>query len=99
MEYSKGTWYFLTLCACYQSSKEAQSNYFEALPIYIRGLVIDIEHHQEFISCYINALARMLRVLGENQFNTIWRKVTGGDCAGKVREVIWAARDRLDKEG
>jgi tetratricopeptide (TPR) repeat protein len=78
---------------------EAQSNFSEALPIYIRGFVIDFEHHQEFIRLYINALARMLRVLGENQFDTIWREVTEGDCAGEVREAILAARDRLDEEG
>ncbi|MGB7378313.1 MAG: tetratricopeptide repeat protein, partial [Rivularia sp. (in: cyanobacteria)] len=78
---------------------EAQSNFSEALPIYIRGFVIDFEHHQEFIRLYINALARMLRVLGENQFDTIWREVTGEECAGEVREAIWAARDGLDEEG
>ncbi|MEO1433209.1 MAG: hypothetical protein AAFV71_29925 [Cyanobacteria bacterium J06633_8] len=78
---------------------EAQSNYSEALPIYIHGFAIDIEHHQELIGFYINALARVLQVLGENRFNTIWREVTDGDCAGELREAIWAARDRLDKEG
>lgn len=78
---------------------EAQSNFSEALPIYIRGFVIDIEHHQEFIRWYVDALARMLRVSGENQFDTIWREVTGEEGAGEVRKAIWAARDRFDKEG
>jgi hypothetical protein len=45
------------------------------------------------IGYYINALARMLQLLGENQFLAIWREVTGGECAGEVREAIWAARD------
>ena len=35
MEYSKGTWYFLTVCARYQSSKEAQSNYFASGSKYV----------------------------------------------------------------
>ena len=78
---------------------EAQSKFSEALSIYIRGFMIDIKHHQEFIRWYVDALARMLQVLGENQFDTIWREVTGGDCAGELREDIWAARDRLDEEG
>jgi tetratricopeptide (TPR) repeat protein len=78
---------------------EAQSNHAQALPIYIHALAIDIEHNKNWISGDINALARMLRVLGENQFDTTWREVTDGDCAGEVREAIWAARDKLDKEG
>ena len=77
---------------------EAQSNYSQALRIYIGGLAICIEHVQEFIRFYINALAQMLGVLGENQFDAIWREVTGGDCAGELREDIWAARDKLDTE-
>lgn len=77
---------------------EAQSNFSEALSIYIRALAIDIEHRQEFI-WDINFFARMLKVLGENQFDRIWREVRGEECAGEVREAIWAARDRLDEEG
>jgi tetratricopeptide (TPR) repeat protein len=93
-------WYWVSITlAKWGNVLEAQSNYSHALPIYIRGFVIDNEHHQEFIIFYINALARMLQVLGENQFDTIWREVTGGDCAGKLREAIWAMRDRLDEEG
>ena len=76
----------------------AQSNFSEALPIFIRGFVIDFEHHQAFVGWYIDALAQMLQVLGENQFDTIWREVRSEECAGEVREAIWAARDRLDKE-
>ncbi len=78
---------------------KAQSNFSEALPIYIRGFVIDFEHHQAFVGWYIDALAQMLQVLGENQFDTIWREVRGEECAGEVREAIWAARGKLDKEG
>jgi tetratricopeptide (TPR) repeat protein len=93
-------WYWASLTlAKWGRVLEAQSNFSEALPIYIRGFVIDIKHHQEFIRLYIDALARMLQVLGENQFDRIWREVTGGDCAGELREDIWATRDRLDEEG
>ena len=79
---------------------EAQSKFSEALPIYIRGFVIASEHDREFIRVGISMLlARILQVLGENEFDTIWREVTGEECAGEVREAIWAARDRLDGEG
>ncbi|MDJ0800656.1 MAG: tetratricopeptide repeat protein [Calothrix sp. MO_167.B12] len=78
---------------------EAQSNYPQALRIYIRGLAIAIEHLQKFIGTYIYLLARMLGFLGENEFEAIWREFTGSDCAGKVREAIWKARDGLNEEG
>ncbi|OYD94796.1 hypothetical protein CDG76_15535 [Nostoc sp. 'Peltigera membranacea cyanobiont' 210A] len=77
---------------------EAQENYAEALQIYIRVLAIDLKHNQDWIGYRINALARMLKQLGENQFQSIWREATGEECAGEVREVIWTARDRLETE-
>jgi tetratricopeptide (TPR) repeat protein len=97
-QYQDWYWASITL-AKWGNVLEAQSNFSEALPIYIRGFVIDNEHHRKFIRFEIDALARMLRVLGENQFDTIWREVTGGEWAGEVREAIWAVRDRLDEEG
>ncbi|WP_409880820.1 MULTISPECIES: tetratricopeptide repeat protein [unclassified Nostoc] len=77
---------------------EAQENYAQALQIYIHALAIDLEHNQDFIGYYINALARMLKQLGESQFQVIWREATGEECAGEVREVILTARDRLETE-
>ncbi|MEH2093942.1 tetratricopeptide repeat protein [Nostoc sp.] len=77
---------------------EAQENYTEALPIYIRALAIDLKHNQDWIGLDINALARMLQQLNESQFQTIWREATGEECAGEVRKVIWAARDRVETE-
>lgn len=78
---------------------EAQSKFSEALPIYIYALVIDINHNKDWISSDIDDLARMLRVLGENEFDAIWHEVMGEECLGELREAIWAARDRLDEEG
>jgi tetratricopeptide (TPR) repeat protein len=74
---------------------EAQENYAEALPIYIRALAIEVEHNQDLIDYYIDALARMLQQLGESQFQAIWRQATGEECAGAVRDAIWQARDGL----
>ncbi|MDJ0621144.1 MAG: tetratricopeptide repeat protein [Calothrix sp. MO_192.B10] len=78
---------------------EAQSNFSQALAIYIHGLDIGIKHYQEFIEVFIYFLAGMLQTLGENEFDAIWREVTGGDCAGEVRQAIWAARDGLNEQG
>ncbi|MEH2141328.1 tetratricopeptide repeat protein [Nostoc sp.] len=75
---------------------EAQENYAEALQIYIRVLGIDLEHNQDWIGYRIDDLGRMLQQLGESQFQVIWREATGEECAGEVREAIWAARDRLE---
>ncbi|WP_335093261.1 tetratricopeptide repeat protein [Nostoc sp.] len=77
---------------------EAQEYYSEAVQIYIRVLAIDLEHNQDWIGYRINDLARMLKQLGESEFQTIWREATGEECAGEVREAIWTARDRLETE-
>lgn len=74
---------------------EAQENYSEALQIYICVLAIDLEHNQDWIGLEIDNLARMLKHLGESEFQTIWRKATGEECAGEYRKAIWAARDEL----
>ncbi|MGV0108028.1 hypothetical protein NSTCB13_06939 [Nostoc sp. DSM 114160] len=74
---------------------EAQENYAKALPIYIYALDIDLEHNQDWIGYRISNLARMLKQLGESQFQSIWREATGEECAGELREAIWTARDEL----
>ena len=77
---------------------EAQENYAEAVQIYIRALAIDIEHNQDWIDYRIDDLARMLKQLGESQFQAIWREAKGEECAGEVCKAIWTARDRLETE-
>ncbi|MBG1243983.1 tetratricopeptide repeat protein, partial [Nostoc sp. NZL] len=77
---------------------EAQENYAEALQIYIHALAIEIKHHKVWIGHYINELARMLKQLGERQFQAIWCEARGEECAGEFREAIWTARDRLETE-
>ncbi|MGK7878086.1 MAG: tetratricopeptide repeat protein [Xenococcaceae cyanobacterium] len=73
---------------------EAQENWTEAVKIYIGVLAIDIKHNQEWIGSDIRDLGRMLKVLGESQFEAIWREVTGGECTGEVREAIWRAAEQ-----
>ncbi len=92
-------WYWASATlAKWGRALEAQENYAEALQIYIRVLAIDLEHNKDLIDYYIDALARMLKQLGERQFQTIWRQAKGEECAGEVREAIWIARDRLETE-
>ncbi|MEH2199516.1 tetratricopeptide repeat protein [Nostoc sp.] len=74
---------------------EAQEDKLEAWQIFIYILQIYSEHKKEWISSDINDLAQILKLLGESQFKAIWCEATGEECAGEVREAIWAARDRL----
>ncbi|MDZ8082295.1 MAG: tetratricopeptide repeat protein [Nostoc sp. DcaGUA01] len=94
-EFHDWYWASATLGKC-GGVLEAQENYSKALEIYIHVLSIDLEHNQDWIGYRINNLARILQQLGESQFQVIWREATGEECAGEVREAIWAARDRLE---
>ena len=75
---------------------EAQKNYIEALKIYIRFWRMNFEYQLEWINGSIKALARILKQLGANQFETIWREVIGEDCGGEIRDAIWSVRDNLE---
>jgi tetratricopeptide (TPR) repeat protein len=75
---------------------ETQENWAEALQFYIHALAIDLEHNEEWIGSDITDLGRILKIMGESQFEAVWQEVTGENCDGDVREAIWAARARLD---
>ncbi len=77
---------------------ENQSHWTEAINIYLQALIIDWQHLQEWIDLLLKGLARILNQLGENQFNVIWRELTGEECTGEIREAIWSTRDRLETE-
>jgi tetratricopeptide (TPR) repeat protein len=70
----------LTL-ATWGETLEAQENWNEAIKIYIKALAIDIEHNEEWISLSIRNLGRILKVLGERQFEAVWAEVTGEECS------------------
>jgi tetratricopeptide (TPR) repeat protein len=59
---------------------EIQSNWTEAVKIYIQALAIDIEHNSELVGSDIADLGRMLKQLGDSQFQVIWREFTGDEC-------------------
>lgn len=86
---------FLTLVV-WSRTLETQEKWIEVVIIYIQALAISMKHHQEFVGVSIQNLGRMLKMLGESQFEAVWREVTGEDCIGELREAIWAARDQLD---
>ena len=76
---------------------EAQENWVEALQCYISTLYIDIEHNKEWIDWRIRDLGRMLKVLGESQFEAIWREVTGDECPEELRSAIQAASEETEE--
>jgi tetratricopeptide (TPR) repeat protein len=59
---------------------EARANWTEATKIYIRALVIEVEHNKQWIDWYLQNLGRMLEQLGDSQFKIIWREFTGDEC-------------------
>jgi tetratricopeptide (TPR) repeat protein len=59
---------------------ESRSNWTEATKIYIRALVIEVEHNKQWIDWYLQNLGRMLEQLGDSQFKIIWREFTGDEC-------------------
>ena len=59
---------------------ETRSNWTEAVKIYIQVLAIDIEHNSEWVGSDIADLGRMLKQLGDSQFQVIWGEFTGDEC-------------------
>jgi tetratricopeptide (TPR) repeat protein len=76
---------------------EAQGEKIEALSIYIQIFIIDSQYNREefgfreLISSDIWNLGRMLKMLGESQFDRVWQEVTGQDCPENLRLAIQAA--------
>ncbi|MCC3404732.1 MAG: tetratricopeptide repeat protein [Microcoleus sp. PH2017_10_PVI_O_A] len=87
----------LTLTAWGQTL-EAESNWTEAVKIYIQALVIDIEHNEEFVVSDIHNLGRMLKQLGDSQFKIIWREFTGNECPENWFSAIQEASE-TEEEG
>ena len=70
---------------------ETRSNWTEAVKIYIRALAIDIEHNSELVDSDLKNLGRMLKQLGDSQFQVIWREFTGDECPGERFSAIQKA--------
>ncbi len=77
---------------------EIQSNWTEAVKIYIQALVIDMEHNSEWVGSDIADLGRMLKQLGDSQFQVIWREFTGDECPGEWFSAIQKASE-TEEEG
>ena len=77
---------------------EIQSNWTEAVKIYIQALVIDNEHNSEWVGSDIADLGRMLKQLGDSQFQVIWREFTGDECPGEWFSAIQKASE-TEEEG
>ncbi len=76
---------------------QEQRQFEEAISYYVKALMIYVDKEDFYMARYpINGLGRILKMLGESQFDAVWRKVTGKDCDGDLRQAIWAVWDRLD---
>jgi tetratricopeptide (TPR) repeat protein len=82
---------------------EGQGNQVEALSKYIQVFAIDIKHNhdeigfQEWINTDIENLGRMFKVVGERQFEVVWREVMGEDCPEQLRSAIQAASEENEE--
>jgi tetratricopeptide (TPR) repeat protein len=70
--------------AAWGGTLETQLNWTEAVKIYIQALAIDREHNSEWVDSDIADLGRMLKQLGDSQFQVIWRDFTGDECPGEL---------------
>jgi len=67
---------------------ETRSNWTEAVKNYIQVLEIDPKHNSAFVGEDIAHLGRMLKQLGDSQFQVIWREFTGDECPGELFSAI-----------
>ncbi len=65
-----------------------QENYPEALRIYCEGFILSLQHCQDSIEDYIDKFKIVLEEIGESQFSTIWKEVTGSEFEGEIRDMI-----------
>jgi tetratricopeptide (TPR) repeat protein len=77
---------------------ETQSNWTDAVKIYIQALAIDNDHNSEFVGSDIHNLGRMFKQLGDSQFQVIWRDFTGEECPGELFSAIQKASE-TEEEG
>ncbi|MDJ0705470.1 MAG: tetratricopeptide repeat protein [Leptolyngbyaceae cyanobacterium MO_188.B28] len=70
---------------------EAQENWQEALKIYIQALAIDLEENEDWLGADLQDLGRMLKVLGESQFKSLWRESTENECPEELYKAIQSA--------
>ncbi len=83
--------------AAWGKTLEAQSNWTEAAKIYINALAIDLEHNEEWIGSDLKDLGRMLKLLGDSQFATIWREETGEELSEQWRSYIQQASETTEE--
>ena len=66
----------------------AQGYYDDALIILLQGFPLCLEFNQERLINYIEEFRQLFLLLEENQFSLIWKRVTGSEFAGEIRDVI-----------
>ncbi len=78
---------------------EAKQDWINTLKIYIQTLAIDVEHNRDvvFVREDIQNLGRMLKTLGESQFQAVWRYVTGKECSEQLLLAFRAVSKKQEK--
>jgi tetratricopeptide (TPR) repeat protein len=76
---------------------KTQEKWAEALQIYIHAFTIDFEHNEQWVSGDIRNLGRMLKIMGESQFEAVWREVKGEECPEELRSAIQAASEENEE--
>jgi tetratricopeptide (TPR) repeat protein len=76
---------------------EVQKNWAEALRIYMGAFSVDFKYNEEWIGSSIRNLGRILKALGESQFDTAWQEVIGGKCPEELRSAIQAASEENEE--
>jgi tetratricopeptide (TPR) repeat protein len=75
---------------------ETQKNWFEALQVYIGAFSVDFKHNEQWLGLSIRNLGRILKALGERQFETLWRELTGKECPEDWLSAIRAASEEQE---
>jgi tetratricopeptide (TPR) repeat protein len=66
----------------------AKGYYHDALIILLQGFPLCVEFNKEFLINYIEEFRQLFLLLEENQFSLIWKRVTGSEFEGEIRDVI-----------
>ena len=98
---NKQNWYSAaTTLTAWAATLEVQRQWIEALKKYIQAWVINPEQNKAQISIEdirIKALGRMLKVLGESQFDTAWQEMIGDKCPENLRSAIQAESEENEE--
>ena len=72
---------------------ELQRKWVEALQTYIEAFAVDFKENEQWLGLSIRNLGRILKALGERQFEILWRELTGQECPEDWLSVFRTANE------